>query len=170
MTASRRIACQFAALLGLTLATMGAQSFEMRGFRSISWGDGVEYLGQAEELSAQGEVKCYRRDRENLLFGDATLAEVRYCFHRDRLFMVELGATVERKVLQSEFQRTYGAPDVQDGRRAGWGNSHSGSTRAELVAAQGGSRLRLLSNKFDPSLPRAVGQAGDARSPSAADL
>ena len=156
MNALHRTAFRFATVLALGLASLGAQAFEMRGFRGVSWGEGVESLGASQLVQTDGNVSCYRREAENLIFGDSPLQEVRYCFHRDQFFMVSLGAALSSKALAAEFRRAYGAPSSRQAKAAVWGNK-SGSARAEVVAtSQGGSSLALYSNQYDPSGTQAM--------------
>ncbi len=142
---------KWAALVCLSLAAVGVHAFELRGFRGVSWGEGVEALGDAKVAYTDGDVACYQRERENLIFGDSALKGVRYCFHQDRLFMVALEAAVEAKVLAAEFEHTYGRPDGRRGQAASWGSKTSG-TRADLVASGATARLTLYSNKIEPAL------------------
>jgi hypothetical protein len=139
------------ALFCLSLAAMSAQAFELRGFRGVSWGEGAEALGTATVSSNEGEVTCYQRERENLLFGDSALKHVRYCFHQDRLFMVTIDAAVDAKSLVAEFQHTYGRPDARRGQTTSWGGKASG-TRADLMAQGATARLTIYSNKIEPAL------------------
>ncbi|HEX3139466.1 MAG TPA: hypothetical protein VHQ87_05395, partial [Rhizobacter sp.] len=138
------------------LAALGAQALELRGFRGVMWGDGVEALGTAVRAPAEGELSCYQRENENLLFGDSVLNGVRYCFHNDHLVMVTLDAAVNQNALSAEFQRAYGRPDVQSARAASWGSKTSGA-RAELVAqGTAAARLSIYSNKIDAALAKRI--------------
>jgi hypothetical protein len=143
---------RLAATLALGLAALGTQAFELRGFRGVAWGDSAEALGPATQVDAQGEVTCYRRESENLMFGASALREVRYCFHRDQLFRVDIGTGAGRQALRSEFQRAYGAPSSAGARGVGWGSATRGSARARLVGDAEGATLALYSNRFDPAL------------------
>jgi outer membrane cobalamin receptor len=150
MTSLHRTA-KLTALFCLSVAALGANAFELRGFRGVEWGEGAQALGAASVAYTEGEVSCYQRERENLIFGDSALNGVRYCFHQDRLFMVSIEAAVDAKALTSEFQRTYGRPDLRRGQATSWGGKSSG-TRAELVADGAAARLTLYSNKIEPLL------------------
>jgi hypothetical protein len=146
------------ALACLSLAAVSASAFELRGFRGVSWGEGAEALGEAKAVHTQGEVTCYQRDRENLLFGDSALKAVQYCFHQDRLFMVMLDAAVDQKALSAEFRRTYGRPTTQVGQTATWGGPASGA-QAELKAVTASTaRLAIYSNKIEPALAKRMHQ------------
>lgn len=140
MSQSSRLAAAATLLVGAMFA-MGAQAFELRGFRGVHWGEGVEALRDAGPAQVDGDVACYQRERENLMFGDTALDGVRYCFHHDRLVMVVLDAPVAREALSAEFQRTYGRPATRTARAEVWGGVPS-TTQAELVA-QGGRAARL---------------------------
>lgn len=140
------------ALLGLALwsSSQVVQAVELRGFRGVLWGDDVSRLGPAERVQAGGELSCYRRERENLLFGDSPLAEVRYCFHRGRLFMVLLEANVDLATLRAEFESSYGPPDAGSPTRVLWGSKTS-ATRVELVPAVGQrASMRIYSSEYEP--------------------
>lgn len=137
-TAARLIA------LSLVLAAAGAQAFQLRGFRGVEWGAEAERLGpDATVVSRDGELTCYQRANENLLFGDTELKAVHYCFVNDRLYSVRLEAAVGAKALAAELQRTYGRPDARRGLNATWGRKPT-DARAELVA-QGEFALLTLS-------------------------
>lgn len=153
MTSSRHTLASLSAALVLGLTAVAANAFELRGFRGVAWGDGVDALAAAVATHRDGDVTCYQRETENLLFGDSPLAGVRYCFHRDRLFMVTIDG-VDARSLSAEFRRTYGRPDAQQGTTESWGTAASG-THAELVAnAKAAARLTLYSNKIEPALAK----------------
>jgi hypothetical protein len=139
------------ALFCLSVAAVGAHAFELRGFRGVSWGEGAEALGAATVAYAEGQVTCYQRERENLMFGDSALKGVRYCFHQDRLFMVAIDAAVDAKALTTEFQHTYGRPDARQAQTVSWGGKASG-TRADVMASGAAARLTIYSNKIEPTL------------------
>jgi hypothetical protein len=152
-----RTAARIAAA-GLVLVTLGAQAFQLRGFRGVEWGAEAERLGsEATVVSKEGELTCYQRANENLLFGDTELKAVRYCFLNDRLYSVRLDAAVSAKALTAEFQRTYGRPDVRQGQNATWGRKPTDS-RAELVVQGAHSQITLS--------PDSTRQAELARQPS----
>jgi hypothetical protein len=145
---------KLSAVACLGLAALGAQAFELRGFRGVSWGEGAEALGAATPVNSLGDVTCYRRERENLVFGDSALSDVRYCFQQDSMVMVILDAAVEQKALIVEFQHTYGRPDARVGQTVSWGGRAS-RTQADLSAAgQGASRLAIYSSKIDAALAK----------------
>jgi hypothetical protein len=150
---------------GLSLLALGASALELRGFRGVMWGEGVEALGAAAVVAhTEGDVVCYQRERENLLFGDSALQGVRYCFHNDRFVMVALDAAVGPKALVAEFRRTYGRP-VLHANHASWGNKASG-TRAELVAqGESAARLSIYSNKIDAALAKRIHKLATAEAP-----
>jgi hypothetical protein len=142
-----------ALLIGvLAPAAATATPLQMRGFRGLMWGDPPAYLGAAEVAQRDGEVQCYRRERENLLFGDSELRSVLYCFHRDKLFMVAIDALVDADTLRSEFERGYGPPDLSAPGRAHWGTP-TAPVSAELVSSSEhpSALLRLQSRDFSPS-------------------
>lgn len=140
MSKATRLAAAATLLVGAVF-TLGAQAFELRGFRGVHWGEGVEALRDVGPAQVDGDVACYQRDRENLMFGDTELSSVRYCFHHDRLVMVMLDAPVAREAFSLEFQRTYGRPATHTPRADVWGGVPS-TTQAELVA-QGAKAARL---------------------------
>ncbi|GAB4552327.1 MAG: hypothetical protein IV105_00505 [Rhizobacter sp.] len=159
MNPIRPTAAKLTAVFCLGLAAMSASAFELRGFRGVSWGEGVEALGAVTVSHSEGEVTCYQRDRENLLFGDTPLNGVRYCFHQDRLFLVAIDAAANAKTLTTEFQRTYGRPSTQRGQAASWGAKGSGS-RAELAASGATARLVIYSNTIEPTLAQRLQKLG----------
>lgn len=159
MNSIRPTAAKLTAVFCLGLAAMSASAFELRGFRGVSWGEGVEALGAVTVSHSEGEVTCYQRDRENLLFGDTPLNGVRYCFHQDRLFLVAIDAAANAKTLNAEFQRTYGRPSTQRGQAASWGAKGSG-TRAELAASGATARLVIYSNTIEPTLAQRLQKLG----------
>jgi len=147
------IACKLSAafVLGL-VAAGGVNAFELRGFRGVSWGEGVEALGASTVAQVVGEVTCYQREHENMLYGNTPLNGVRYCFHKDRLFMVTLDAPVTPKAFVAEFQRLYGRPDSLRGEAASWGTKVSG-TRAELASVgHDVTQLKIYSKKIEPGV------------------
>ena len=152
MNTARHTLAKLSAALCLGLVALAANAFELRGFRGVSWGDSAEALGMSSVAQIEGDVTCYQRERENLLFGDSALNGVRYCFHQDRLFMVTLDAAVGSKALSAELQRTYGRPSAHSAQAASWGNPTSG-TRADLVAnGDTAARLTIYSNKIEPAI------------------
>jgi hypothetical protein len=142
---------------GLSMAALtaqGAASFEMKGFRGISWGDSAQRLGAATQVSNAGGVECYARPDENLMFGDSALSSVHYCFRGDRLFKVTLQSEGGFAALAAEFRSTYGRPHGVAKRRATWGDASS-ATRAELSSAsQGdtGAMLSISSPRYAPAI------------------
>lgn len=133
-------------------AAVHAAGPTLRGFRGLMWGDPPSFLGDAQALQGPtGAVQCFSRRVENLLFGDAPLRAVRYCFHGERLFAVQLDADVDPAVLAAEFEHGYGAPDRRAGAAAHWGTSDS-AVEADL---QPGDRpaqatLRIVAREFAP--------------------
>src|ERR1043166_5809024 len=100
------------AVAALATAAWSAGAIELRGFRGFAWGADVDSLGEAQQVSSDGGVQCYRRMNENLLYGDSPIREVRYCFHDDRLFLVVIDSQVDEPALTAEVQSTYGPPAV----------------------------------------------------------
>lgn len=149
--------------LSLVFVAMGAQAFQLRGFRGVEWGSEAEQLGtEAAVVSKDGELTCYQRANENLLFGDAALKSVRYCFLNDRLYSVRLDAAVNAKSMSAELQRTYGRPDARQGENATWGRKPTDS-RAELVSQGEHSQLTLYPDsvrKVEMSKGASVAAAG----------
>jgi hypothetical protein len=143
---THRTAARIAAF-SLLLAAVGAHAFQLRGFRGVEWGDEAERLGaEATVVSTEGELTCYQRANENLLFGDVALKAVRYCFLQDRLYSVRLDAAATAKALTTEFQRTYGRPDARQGQNASWGRKATDS-HAELVSQGESAQLTLYPRK-----------------------
>jgi hypothetical protein len=154
-----RTAARIAAF-SLILFAVGAQAFQLRGFRGVEWGEEAERLGtEATVVSQEGELTCYQRANENLLFGDVALKAVRYCFHQDRLYSVRLDAAANAKALTTEFQRTYGRPDVRQGLNATWGHKATDS-RAELVSQGEHSQLTLYPRQSAVAARRPVNATG----------
>ena len=160
---------KLAAVSFLGLASLAANALELHGFCGIAWGESADKLGPAVAEQASGDVACYKRERENMLFGDRPVNEVRYCFHQDHLFMVTLDSAVNLKAMTSELQRTYGRPQARLRNTVSWG-SQSSMARADLVALPSGgspSRLTIYSNEFEPAwaktgapeMPRRVASA-----------
>ncbi|MEO8151605.1 MAG: hypothetical protein ABI605_00945 [Rhizobacter sp.] len=166
MKSLHNTAAKLSAVFCLGLAAMGANAFELRGFRGVSWGEGAEALGASVVSHSEGDVACYQRERENLLFGDTALNGVRYCFHQDHLVMVILDAPVAPKALTAEFQRSYGRPDAQRGGAGSWGGKSSG-TRAEVMTSGNSvARLTIYSNKIEPALAQRMQKLSPAELPS----
>jgi hypothetical protein len=147
MTLTRRLLVM---ALGLA-ACAGAAGVELVGFRGVPWGAEPDSVEPAQLVSAQGEYRCYKRERENLLWGDSPLSEVRFCFHRDRFYMAVLESKTDVDTLASDFKSMYGAPTMEAPTRVEWGNRY-GAARAEISAAApgGAATLRLTSNEFEP--------------------
>lgn len=138
-----------AALLLAVAGAAQAASPQMRGFRGLMWGDPPAHLGSALEVARDGDVRCYQRERENLLFGDSGLRSVQYCFRHDKLFMVALDSLVEAGALRAEFERGYGPPDESRGLTLRW-RSAGEPVSAEIVSrkANAPATLRLRSDNF----------------------
>jgi hypothetical protein len=157
---------KLSAVCCLGLVAAGAQAFELRGFRGVSWGEGAEALGAAMVVQTVGDATCYRRERENMLFGDIALNGVRYCFHQDRLFMVTIDAPVPSQAFIADFARSYGRPDSHRGQAASWGTKTSG-TRADLAASGSvATRLTIYSNKIEPGLAQRIHELSPPQMPS----
>lgn len=140
-----------AMLVLLGVAAAGAAAGELRGFRGMAWGDSAERLGPAEKVQVSGDVTCYKRERENLMFGDSSLTEVRFCFNQDRLFMVTLDSDEGQEKLAAEFQGTYGPPSVRRAKLVAWGD-RSARSHVEIVptTSRGKSALMLVSSTYEP--------------------
>ena len=150
MNASIRRGSLLAVLAAASLASAASQAVELRGFRGVPWGAGVDSLGASQLAYSDGEVSCYRRERENMLYGDSPVKEIRFCFHEGHLFMVALDADVDLDTLVREFVATYGAPDWRVPAKTTWGD-RSTRARVEMVApAQGGASMLMYSNEFEP--------------------
>jgi hypothetical protein len=151
------------AFAGLGLACLSANAFELRGFRGVVWGSASAQLGAASLVSSRGDVACYKRERENMLLGDSPISEVRYCFHRDRLYMVVVDSEADSAALVAEFESTYGAPHVRQPKVVTWGGK-STPARAELVSSAPGrpaSVLTIYSNKYDPGTASTLAARSD---------
>ena len=154
MNACARRVPLIAMLSALALGSVAAQAVELRGFRGVAWGSSVDGLGPASLAYQQGEVRCYRRERENMLYGDSPVKDIRYCFHHDHLFLVALEADVGVDELVHEFQSTYGAPDVSVPAKVTWGD-HATRARVEMsTTAQGGASMLMYSNEYEPHAKR----------------
>lgn len=149
MTTLRTTAARLIAATSLALAALGAQAIELRGFRGVAWGDDASRLGAATLVYRHGEVSCYQRAQENLLFGDSALTSVRYCFHEDRLFLVTLEAAATARALEAELARTYGRPDVRRGAVVAWDGRTSG---ARLTAQGKQAQLTLYASDLEPNV------------------
>ena len=146
------LVAKLAAVSCLALASLAAQALELRGFRGLAWGHGVEALGPSRVVQVEGEVSCHEREHENLLFGEQPVKQIRYCFHKNHLFMVTVDAASSLKAMASEFGLSYGQPRARLTNRATWGTTSS-VARAELVALPrdaSASRLTIRSNRFEP--------------------
>ncbi len=150
---SRRLA-PAVVLAVLAASAISAQAIELRGFRGVPWGADVQSLGEARLVSVDGEVRCYRRERENMLYGDSPVKDIRFCFHRDRLFLVALDAAVDLDTLARDFQATYGPPAWRVPTKITWGD-RSTRARVEMVApAEGGASMLMFSNEYEPRARR----------------
>jgi hypothetical protein len=130
---------------------MGAGAVDLRGFRGFAWGSDVDSLGDARQVSSEGGVQCYRRESENLLYGDSALREVRYCFHEARLFLVVVDSKVDSATLAAEFHGTYGPPVQHTARKATWGDAGS---RARVEISGTPASMRIWSNEYTPRSAR----------------
>lgn len=143
-------------VIAAALASGAVHAVELRGFRGVAWGAGVDSLGASSQLaSTDGAVSCYRRERENMMYGDSRVTDIRFCFHDDHLFMVSVQADSTVEMLANEFQSTYGPPDVRAPIKTAWGD-RSSATRVEIVAsAQGpGASMLMYSGKYEPTPKR----------------
>lgn len=133
------------AVLALGAAAGAAQAVEMRGFRGVAWGAASVKLGEASLMSQAGEVSCYQRNNENLMFGDSPVSQVRFCFKQDRLFLVSIESAQQADNLAEEFGRTYGKPSRSSAGRSLW-SAHRGQAQAEVMTqAPTGSTLHVFS-------------------------
>lgn len=146
----RRIA-MMALFISAALASASSPAVELRGFRGVPWGADVSSLGPAPRLAlSNGDVSCYRREHENMLYGEVPLTDVRYCFHRGHLYLVAVDADAPLDTLRSEFQSTYGPPDQREPSKWVWGSSSTAS-RVELQApAQGAASMLMYSSEYEP--------------------
>ena len=142
---------KLAVALSLAAAGTAAGALELRGFRGVAWGDDASSLGAAQLVHSQGELRCFRRERENMMFGDSPLKDVRYCFQHDRLFLVMIEADASRDDMVSEFQRTYGPPSLRSTAMVSWGGK-SAATQVEMLSAPGSRHtlLRIYSKEHAP--------------------
>lgn len=142
---------KLALTLCLGTAGLSAAAVELKGFRGISWGEESDALGPAKLAQVDGDVRCYHRVRENMLFGDATLSEVRYCFNRNQLFMVTLEAAATPESLVAELRGTYGVPTLRSAGFVQWGGK-TAQTRVELLAApkSGRTTMHIYSTAHEP--------------------
>src|SRR5204863_3239528 len=140
-----RHAFRFAALATLALSSWSVGAVELRGFRGIPWGAEADSLGEAVQVSSRDGVQCFRRAQENLLYGDAPITDVRFCFHEDHLFLVVIDSELDQKALLAEFEGTYGPPDVRVPTLIAWGD-RSTRARVEIVAPATGkpASMRML--------------------------
>lgn len=146
LPSTRIVACALALALLPT-----AHAIELRGFRGMMWGDPPTHLGAARRVSAQAGVQCYEREQENLLFGDVPLRWVRYCFHRDALYLVQLSAVGQDDGLRTEFERGYGVPGGGGAASPRWGDPQH-DVSAEIAGAAGAAAvLQLRSHRHAPS-------------------
>ncbi len=145
-------ATKTALALLLTGAAFAAGAADLRGFRGVSWGESAERLGPAEKVQVSGDVVCYKRERESLVFGDSALTEVRFCFNQDKLFLVTLDSDEGQAKLTAEFQSTYGPPSVRRGKVVAWGASGDVS-QVEIVptTTRGKSAVMIQSSSFEPA-------------------
>jgi hypothetical protein len=135
------------AVLVAAAAAMPAGAVELRGFRGFAWGADADTLGEAQRVSSEGGVQCYRRERENLLYGDNPIREVRYCFHDDRLFLVVVDSEVDASALAAEFESTYGPPTQRAKAWSAWGDATT-PVRVEIAGAP--ASMRIWSNEHAP--------------------
>ena len=142
---------RLAALAALVVSSLSVNAVELRGFRGIPWGADVDSLGAAVQVSSRDGVQCYKRERENLVYGEAPITEVRFCFHEERLFMVIIDSQLDQKALLAEFQGTYGPPDIRVPTRISWGD-YTTRARVEIMAPPAGkpASMRIYSNDFGP--------------------
>jgi hypothetical protein len=145
---TRRVVAWTAAA-ALATGPLGADAADLRGFRGVPWGAGVAELGASQPAKPEEGLRCHRRERENLLYGDAPLTEVRFCFREDALVMVVLDAQVGPQALRAEFEAMYGPPRVSAASYALWGDASS-RARVEIFAAAPGARtssMRMVANE-----------------------
>lgn len=153
MKPAPRFLTEIAVAFVLGAAAVSAGAAELRGFRGLAWGDSAVRLGSsAEKVQVNGELACYRRQSENLMFGDSLLTEIRYCFNQDRLFMVTLDSDEGHEKLAAEFQITYGPPSVRRENLMSWGDRGARS-HVEIVPTtrRGKSALMFVSNTYEPA-------------------
>ena len=161
--AARLLRRRIALFAVLVAASACAGALELRGFRGVAWGADVQSLGAAQQVSSGDGVQCFQRERENLLYGDAPIRQVRFCFRDDRLFLVIVDAEVGRQALVAEFASSYGAPDEESATRSTWGDGTT-RARAEIVGPASGAAasMRIYSGVYEPRENHA--HSGGARS------
>lgn len=155
------------AVLALGAAASAAQAVEMRGFRGVAWGEASIKLGEASLVSkSSGDVSCYQRENENLLFGDSPVSSIRFCFKQDRLFLVSIESAQQAGNLADEFGRTYGKPSRSSAGRSLWA-AHRGQAQAEVLAqAPTGSALHVYSAGSDrKAVEQALALIASAKAP-----
>lgn len=145
----------------LRLAALAAAAFaahagavELRGFRGFAWGTDADSLGEVQRVSSDAGVVCYRREHENLIYGDSPLRDVRWCFHDDHLFMVIVDSQVDGPALAAEFQSSYGPPSLRAPSKSMWGDA---TTRARVEIAGTPASMRIWSNEYAPREKHASG-------------
>ena len=155
-TSSFRPMSWFLRLAALAAAVLAAHAgaVEMRGFRGFAWGADADSLGVSQRVASEAGMQCYRRDHENLLYGDSPLRDVRYCFHDDRLFLVIVESQVDEATLTNEFQLSYGPPSQRAPAKSVWGDATS-RTRVEIDGAP--ASMRIWSNEYAPREKHASG-------------
>lgn len=61
---------------------------EPPGFRGMQWGSSAEGIEDLYVYNDAGDFVEYRKKKDNLVFGDAIVESITYCFYKDRFFRV----------------------------------------------------------------------------------
>jgi hypothetical protein len=138
----------YLAMLATSVAlapALDSHAVELRGFRGLQWGDAADKLGaQARFVRTDGGLRCYTRPNENLLFGDAALNNVQYCFGPSGLTRIWLDAAAPWAALRAEFEQGYGRAARVDADRAYWPPTPGGvEVEVQAGESRAASRLRM---------------------------
>lgn len=137
-------------LSAVSLASAAFDATELRGFRTAAWGSSVDTLGPSHLVFSSGAVSCYRRELENMLYGESPVKDIQYCYYQDQLFLVAMDTAVDLDTLMQREVASSGAPDWSVPGKATWGD-RSTRARVEVTAPQRGSASMLMySNQFEP--------------------
>ena len=159
MTASAAMSVKVAVLMlthvVLSFVAGSAIAADINGFRDVRFGDPPAKLGSERRavpmppIDTGGTEVCHARPSDRLQVGEAPVAEINYCFYKDRLFNVivttaRAGKAFER--IRAALEAAYGSPKEAFGMTF-WGD-WNGATGGSIMMLGGdtGGVVNITSN------------------------
>lgn len=100
-------------LVALTLfISFAASAQEDMRFRGMEWGASSKATEALKLVEDSEGLKCYAKNGEKLLVGDASLQRIRYCYYKDQLgfVMIDYKGDSNQIILKDVFDKKFGNP------------------------------------------------------------